>query len=775
VTGGHDLAPETGADLAAFEQRCSPDGLLLRYARGRVRGFVSRQLLTLLGTATLAALESPGIGLVVLALGLIGDLLECATLQVLQKSHPGYGPVPDVWRRVVLVACLMQALSIVACVVVAWHMSNGTSAHFFATAFLIAAATNAGLSRPYVRHVANMRLVNYAVAWLVLVTVDIWRQGAILPWLDANGDYAIATVILAYSAGHFLQYVDRAFAQNTANERRLLMQQADLDRAAADLRLREAQSRRLALVAQNAGDSVIICTPDGRIDWVNDTFTRLMGYTAQDVVGHRPSDVLNFAETDPDTVARIDAARRDLTPCRVEVRNITKSGTPIWIETSMTPILNPDGSHAMTINVERDITEARQRAEELTAAHARAQAAVEAKSRFLATMSHEIRTPMNGVIGMAELLADSKLNSEQREQVGTIIESGQALLVLINDILDLSKLQAGRMTLASDPLGVLATIRSVMRLMQPMAQAKGLTLRQPAADTLEISVMGDAGRLRQVLINLIGNAIKFTANGHVEVCVLRRKAPGGLAGFVLQVRDTGIGVPLDRQASIFDSFTQADNATTREYGGTGLGLTVSRLLAREMGGDVTMESRPGDGSCFSVALTLPLAKRPARNAPPARIPAKPVKTIQAPLDLSGLRILVAEDNRTNRLILRKLLVPLGVALTEAENGEDAVSAFCDQRPDAILMDMQMPVMDGVTAIARIREIESKTAQPRCPILMFTANGSAEDRAICRAAGADDFLTKPVLRSDLLAGLTSILPATGRDQSIAPLTMACGIA
>jgi hypothetical protein len=259
-------------------------------------------------------------------------------------------------------------------------------------------------------------------------------------------------------------------------------------------------------------------------------------------------------------------------------------------------------------------------------------------------------------------------------------------------------------------------------------------------------VAGDEGRVRQVVVNLLGNAIKFTRAGRVTLRLAARPGGDGTTALAIEVADTGIGIPADRLAAIFDSFTQADGSISREFGGTGLGLSISRLLAREMGGDIRVRSEVGRGSAFTLDLTLPTADPPLAatgRAPPPR--------------LAGRRVLLAEDNRTNRLILRRLLEPLAVDLTEVENGADAVQSWREVRPDLVLMDMQMPVMDGIAAIRAIRAEEASTGRGRCPIVMLTANALSEDRDACRAAGSDDFLTKPVQRDLLYDRLAALVP------------------
>jgi two-component system, sensor histidine kinase len=740
--------PSSGAgdsldDLHRFEVRSGPDGLFLRYCRGRIAGFATRQILTVVGAVALAALEGPLPGFLALVLGLAGDAADCQVLRLILRRADVGGAGPGL-RRLAVASATVQGASIAACVALAWLGSQDPAARTFATAFLIGAAINAGLIRPYHRASADARLSVLGLSWAALAVQDLLRHP---DW--GQSYFLLGSLILAYMSFSFLGYVERSFARTTAIEHDLLRQTHALRLSGEALAAREAQARRLAAVAEHANDSVILCTPDGRIDWVNDTFTRLTGYPRDAVLGRTPSEVLNSPESDPDTIATIEAARRDCRPCRVEICNRTRDGQLIWMETSITPLMNADGTHALTINVERDITETRQRNRDLAEARTRAEAAAEAKARFLATMSHEIRTPMTGVIGMAELLGDTALDAVQQSYVATIIDSGQALLTLINDILDLSRLQAGRMPIEQRPFDLATVIAGVVMLLGPLARDRGLVLRGPMGGTLP--VLGDPGRVRQILVNLVGNAIKFTNVGEVTVA-LHSHPDGDKLRLAIEVTDTGIGIAPDRLEAVFDSFTQADGSIGRDYGGTGLGLTVSRLMAVEMAGDVTVRSRLGEGSTFTLHLTC-------RSAPIA-VSSDPEATSSrtAGPALRGLAVLLAEDNRTNRLILRRMLESEGALVHEAQNGVEALALWQARRPDLAVMDMQMPQMDGVTAIRELRRRETAEGSARTPVIVLTANAFDDERRSCLEAGADDVLSKPAARPALVAAVKRCLPA-----------------
>ncbi|MFB2533024.1 ATP-binding protein [Paracoccus sp. p4-l81] len=537
-----------------------------------------------------------------------------------------------------------------------------------------------------------------------------------------------------------------------------------------------------------------------------------------------------------------------------------------------------------------DITATIQREAELDEARRRAEGASRAKSAFLANMSHEIRTPMNGIVGMAELLCDSALTDDQRLCAETIRSSGDAMLALINDILDMSKAEADRLRLYPEPISLHACLAEVMTLLQGSVRDKGLALLLDVDGSVPDGIIADPLRLRQILTNLLGNAVKFTASGHVVLRAAASPASGGLWQVDLSVEDSGIGIAPEHQAMIFGEFDQVENETSRQYQGTGLGLAIVNQLARLMGAQVTVDSAPGQGACFHLGLRVALAPDAPPPPPPlppgdltrvllvsdhpvrapvvARMlrgwglavaccpaadhavvrlsrPAAPRKDaaqdppgfdliiadhmprdgdapglvgrlaavgchvpvvlltecgaavrdsadaagfaaiLDLPLrsdllravlgalpppclttpqpehpadELRPMRILAAEDNRTNQLVLRKMLEPMGVDLTFATNGQEAVTLWHETRPDLIFMDVSMPILDGIEATRRIRLAERRIGADPVPIIALTAHPSDEIGPELAAAGADAVLAKPFRRHDLTQALNRHLPA-----------------
>ncbi|HEX3996231.1 MAG TPA: ATP-binding protein [Acetobacteraceae bacterium] len=389
-----------------------------------------------------------------------------------------------------------------------------------------------------------------------------------------------------------------------------------------------------------------------------------------------------------------------------------------------------------------------------------AQAASAAKSSFLAMMSHEIRTPMNGVLGLASTLLDDDLRPQHRKVVEAIRDSGNDLLRILNDILDFSKLDASKMTFENVPFLPLALADGVVSILGVRAGGKGLRLVVESGSWLPPGLQGDAGRIRQVLINLVSNAIKFTASGQVTVRVDCISHDDATAAMEWTVSDTGIGIAVDRVGTLFGEFVQADNSISRRFGGTGLGLAISKRLVEQMGGSISVTSAPGEGSTFRVHLTLPIVAAPVEEI--RQMPGQPAAwdAIRAALGRSP-RLLFAEDNATNQFVARRMLRDLDIHLDMVANGSEAVEAASRIAYDVIFMDMQMPEMDGVTASRIIRSRGGALAT--VPIIALTANALPEDKQACLDAGMDQFLTKPVTREGML---NALLIALRHDASAA---------
>ncbi|MBH9552329.1 ATP-binding protein [Inhella gelatinilytica] len=392
-------------------------------------------------------------------------------------------------------------------------------------------------------------------------------------------------------------------------------------------------------------------------------------------------------------------------------------------------------------------TQVQTRTAELRQALELAEAATRAKSAFLAVMSHEIRTPMNAVLGMAELLTLSPLDDEQQEHLRTLQQAGQSLLVLINDILDFSKIEAGKLDLEHREFSLRRELEATWALFLPTAQAKGLQLELEGLGSLPDPVQGDSTRLRQVLANLLSNAIKFTAQGTVALRVGAAREAADHWTLHVEVQDTGPGIPVDRQSRLFQAFSQVDTSTTREFGGTGLGLAICASLCQAMGGAIGVDSAPGSGSrfWFHIQLGNGTTQSALASHPPAAGPSQ---------DWVNWRVLVVDDHPVNRMLAQRLLAKLNLKADLAEDGRQALAAVERQAYDVVLMDMQMPVMDGMQATRAIRAL-SLASQPF--IIALTANAYEADRQACLAAGMDDFMSKPFSLDGLRIQLNALRP------------------
>ena len=504
----------------------------------------------------------------------------------------------------------------------------------------------------------------------------------------------------------------------------------------------EAQTQRLKVALRAAGAAVVEINYEAESVWTSTGFVEVIGQAMSYQQAHRA--VWPFVREDdrPIVEAAVKSWLAGAPPQPIEVRILKPDGSERWISICTEIQKNEEGRWRRTISLLMDIDQRKRQELALVEAEKAAQIATETKSRFLANMSHEIRTPMNGVLGILHLLKREDQSLQTQAMLNEAVACGEMLQQLLDDVVDFSKIEAGRLELAEEPVDPTAVLKGVVNLLRPQAEDKGLTL---SLETGQLTpwVMIDPVRLRQCLFNLIGNAVKFTETGsvvvHAAVCA---KPEGPRLRF--EITDTGIGIPQETQGQLFERFRQADASTTRRYGGSGLGLAITRILAGMMGGDVGLVSTLGQGSTFWLEVAAEAAEAPDQEA--------------APSDglLDGIRVLLVEDNSTNRMIVTKMLEGLGASVEVAEDGERGVEAALRGAADLILMDIQMPGIDGLEATCRIRNSSSQAANT--PIVALTANVLTHQREVYLAAGMDGVVGKPISPTVLLNEIARLAQA-----------------
>ena len=512
-------------------------------------------------------------------------------------------------------------------------------------------------------------------------------------------------------------------------------------RARAELRARENEER-YRLLADNSSD-LIVLTHDGETVYVSPAARRIYGYEPEELIGTKLEDSVH--RDDLPALAEAEAEVRAKGEALVVYRSRTKKGEMISVEASWRRSSETGATSTELVVVARDITQRVRNEEALRAAKEHADTANRAKSAFLAHMSHEIRTPMNGILGMNHLLMATGLNEEQRDYARTIGDSASSLLRIIDAILDESKLEAGKVEIEYADFDLNKTLDDVVSILRPRAAQKDVRLGMAVNPAAYGWFRGDAVRLRQVLLNIAGNAVKFTDRGHVDIDVSVPRELGDHAVVHFEIADTGVGIDPAAQASLFEKFTQADVSISRRFGGTGLGLSISRQLVELMGGTIGFSSVVGEGSVFCFEIPLERVAAPAIEKMPEPSSAAPVTVPQRPLD-----VLIAEDNKVNQHVAQLIVSHAGHRVDLADNGRQAVDAVRAKDYDVILMDLQMPELDGIAAAKEIRQFTGRAGQ--VPMIALTSHAMAGTREEVIAAGMDDYVSKPFDATVLLAKL-----------------------
>lgn len=587
-------------------------------------------------------------------------------------------------------------------------------------------------------------------------------------------DFVAESVRRAIEGGENYKLDHRIVLPN--GEVRVVHEQAEVERApdgrpvgmlgavqdVTELRAAETASRRnlemFAAMLRISPEAIVVTCRRGRILQFSAGAEVMFGYPADEAIGQ----TVEFLMPERFRSGHSSHAQRFLEGGRPSLRmhersiiyGLRRCGEEFPAEASLAKLETADGVAFTTII--RDLSEWRASEARLNEARERAEKASLAKSVFLANMSHEIRTPLNGILGVTSALAKTSLDAKQRSMVQLVETSGRALEGLLSDILDLAKIDSGRMTVRSDMFALKTVVEDVCSLFFASASQKGLQLRLTIQEDLDGQFLGDDLRIRQILSNLVSNAIKFTAEGKVDISVSRPSGVDGDDRVRFVVEDTGIGFAPELAARLFDRFEQADGSITRRFGGTGLGLAISKSLVEMMGGSISAVSTPGQGSMFVFEVVLPGAAADPEHRNLSGAPSA--------IEMAGsLRVLLAEDHPINQMTVRMILDDLPVELICVDNGAEAVSLLAEQTFDLVLMDVQMPVMDGLTAIRRIREREAEEGRARTPICTLTANVFPEHHAEAMAAGSDYFLPKPI-SAPLLIELMCRVDQMGAETS-----------
>ena len=531
-------------------------------------------------------------------------------------------------------------------------------------------------------------------------------------------------------------------------------------RDSAEQKRTEALLKLQGAALTAAANAIIITDGSGLVEWVNPAFTLLTGYETEEAIGQNIRDLVKSSKQAPDVYRELWQTIRSGATWHGEIINRRKDGSLYHENQTITPVLDEQGQVLHYIAIKQDVTAARraeedlrvsqaalaayqnhledvirERTMELEAARQEAERLSRVKSDFISNMSHELRTPMNAVIGFTELCLQSDPAPRQRNYLAKIQMAAGMLLAIINDILDFSKIEAGKMQIEFIPLHLTDLLGKLHTLFSDRAQGKGLALSFRIAPGTPLCLVGDPLRLGQVLVNLVGNAIKFTEKGSVTVSVAPSVVTGGKLEICFSVNDTGLGMTPEQRSRLFQAFSQADTSTTRRFGGTGLGLVISSKLVALMGGRMEVDSEPGQGSSFRfIAPFASLPESLCGGVTAVHAPSSEISEI-----LRGKRILLVEDNEMNQQVAGEIMARAGMAVRIVDDGQKAVAEVSSSPYDLVLMDIQMPVMDGLAATRAIRALPNLR---QAPIIAMTAHASQEERERCLAAGMDDFLTKP---------------------------------
>lgn len=751
-----------------FDAAHSPAGLLERYCHGRNRAFLLRVGVAIIGCLFLGFVVSVQFGLFLAIFTISLELMELYVLKAVIAR--GYFRSPWISRKVTFVSFL-QTNGIAVCIFLTGIQA--ADLRMVAWAFLLGAVLNSMLTAHYHPPSHHVRIWVLSMSGLLVLVKGLWdgHLSFTVFWCEIAALGAMGLMLW-----HLMAHLARRDARMKNAERRLLS--------------RSEEAERLALVAKHASDSILLLDPEMKIQWTNPQFTKVTGYSAKEALGQTAGALLNHPNTSQESVDKLIEAARAKKPVNLRILNKTKDGRPIWVETHQTPVMDETNAVSAYIAVERDATDLVARERQLRLALVAAKEADREKTAFLSRMSHELRTPANGIIGGMEMLRETDVCEVQEDALNVLDVSANRLMALVDNVLTMTGTKEGSVQSTLEPMMMTSIFSTLGGEFQDLAVQKGIELHSE----VDLSAMGvmrsDPSVIHGVLHKLVDNAIKFTHDGHVQMKT--RLEPDGWLH--ITVEDTGVGIPSDKLHEIFDPFDQVDEADTRNHDGAGLGLSTASNLIALLGGRVRASSVLGQGSKFKVKVpveriddadetenleTLSKVVQPSPEqtqvaplgALAVKTPGGPSKTKRsgvtkalqlmengeelanptAKRDQDGpqMHLLVAEDNRTNRMLIKSMLKSAGHLVEFAEDGVQAVAQYLEKQPDFVLMDLSMPNKNGLDATREIRAFEAKSALRRCPIVAVTANVTEDDRRKCFDAGMDAFLAKPLKKTLLL--------------------------
>ncbi len=738
--------------LKKFDAAYAPAGMLRRYAKARSGTIWMRVCVVGAACLLLAIAASP---LTSLLVALVAVPLDFVEYWVLRKWLKRDIFDQKIVGRSIIIASFVQSIGIGCGLFLTGIYSN--EMRLLAWTVLMGAVINSMLLAQYHRPSHYLRIVGLS-GFAGAVLVQSWMIGNISLVMMVS-EAAMLAAIGGMLWGLFTHLARREQRMRHA-ERALLS--------------RSEYAERLALVAKHASDSIILMDAALNIKWVNPQFTNVTGYAPEDAIGRTPAQLLNHPDTSPKAIQKLVEAGRNKRPVRLRILNRTKDNRAIWVETHQTPVIDSNGSIEAFIAVERDVSDVVARENQLRVALLAAEDADREKTAFLSRMSHELRTPANGILGGIEMLQETSFDLKQTEALDIIDASAHRLMSLVDNIVTIAGTQSNSIETQFEDIDVDEIVGSVLGKYQMIAGEKGIDMIANVAETARVTLRTDPSFVHGILDRLVSNAVKFTAKGSVTL-----KAWVEQDNWLhIAVEDTGVGIPDEKIGEIFKPFEQVDEADTRNFDGAGLGLATAKNLATLLGGRIVFRQGSNGGSRFKLKIPVFVdQKRPHRSryvpklneqttavvmtgeplvdGVECAVPEKGVVPSIEEASAPQMRLLVAEDNRTNRLLIKSMLKNAGHAIEFAQDGVEAVERYVGNRPDFVLMDLSMPNKNGFDATREIRALEAKDSLRRCPIVAVTANVTEADRRKCFDAGMDAFLPKPLKKALLLETIGTV--------------------